>query len=201
MKEKKSQPKIGGVTAQKWRENEIAALLRVVCHGPEQCLILGNDGEGAAEPFVLPLGGLLCLCSSFPKGQTVQERRRSFKNNSDLVMTLQGRFLEQHWMPLIPEKNRSQPHWDAFPAPDTEVTREIPEHASRKRQKIPKFSIKEESRRAELCQDDQVEKLLWLSSLSHGTAPPILSCPQLQHLFPTLGRTAPFPLPSLQTLQ
>lgn len=39
-KEKKSQPKIGGVKAQKWRENEIAALLRVVCHGPEQCLIL-----------------------------------------------------------------------------------------------------------------------------------------------------------------
>lgn len=63
-KENKSQPKVAGVKAQEWRENEVAALQRVVCHGPEQCLILGNDGEGAAEPLALPLGGL--RCSAFP---------------------------------------------------------------------------------------------------------------------------------------
>lgn len=63
-KENKSQPKVPGVKAQEWRENEVAALQRVVCHGPEQCLILGNDGEGAAEPLALPLGGL--CCSAFP---------------------------------------------------------------------------------------------------------------------------------------
>lgn len=55
--------KRGGVKAREWRENEVTALQRVVCHGPEQWLILGNDGEGAAEHLVLPLGGFYCSAS------------------------------------------------------------------------------------------------------------------------------------------
>jgi len=63
-----------------------------MCHGLEQDLILGNDGEENAEPLVLPFDVLrysVCLSSSLLSGQTKAERRNRFINNPDLVLILQ----------------------------------------------------------------------------------------------------------------